>query len=133
MIAPVQQGIYNEFMSTPELVPEQPRQPDIQPRVEQPIVPETQQQLGVSAPPQVPDPVVTENEVLAQPTATAVTPIEDTTPSVTVPIEVAMSEIELEKGSQGPSNLAVTWLDMFWLREVGKAVSKGWRIIFGQK
>lgn len=120
-------------MSTPEIIPEQSlTQPElIQARVEQPIVPETQQQLGVSALPQTPQAVVNDNnQVIAQPIPTQV---EDTTPAVTVPVEIALSEKELEKGAYGPSNLSVTWLDMYWLREVGKAFTKGWRVIFGKK
>lgn len=120
-------------MSTPEIVPEQGiSQPEtVQPRVEQPIVPEKQQQLGVTAPPQAPDPVVTDmNQVLAQPVTVAVQV--DETPYVAIPLEVATNEQELEKGAHGPSNLAVTWLDMYWLREMGKAITKGWRVIFGK-
>ena len=134
-IAREQLGIYNDVMSTPELTPEQPtQQPEVvQPRVEQPIVPETQQQLGVSAPPQAPQAVVNDNnQVIATPVPTQVV-VEDTTPAVVVPVELAADEKELEKGAHGPSNLAVTWLDMYWLREVGKAFSKGWRVIFGKK
>ena len=72
------------------------------------------------------------NQVIAQPIPTQVE-TEDTTPAVTVPVEIALSEKDLEKGAHGPSNLAVTWLDMYWLREVGKAFTKGWRVIFGKK
>lgn len=119
-------------MSTPEIIPEQPRAPEVQPRVEQPIVPETQQQLGVSAPPQAPQPVVSENnQIIAQPVATEI--VIDQTPSLSIPVVVASSEQELEKGAHGPADLSVTWLDMYWLREMGKAITKGWKVIFGQK
>ncbi len=119
-------------MSTPEIISEQPVQPEMTPRVEQPIVPETAQQLGVTAPPQAPKPIAApDNPVVVQPVS--ITPLPDETPSLTVPTNIALSEKELEKGATGPSNLAVTWLDMYWLREVGRAFSKGWKVIFGAK
>lgn len=118
-------------MSTPEIIPEQPQQPDVEVKPEQFIVPETAQQLGVTAPPKNPKPLVSDpTQAIVQPAPAAVI---DTTPVLAVPPEVATSEKELEKGATGPSNLSVTWLDMYWLREVGKALTKGWRVLFGQK
>lgn len=131
-IAREQADIYNEHMSTPEIIPEQPRQPDVEPRVEGLVIPETEQQLGVSAPPQAPQAVVSDNnQIIATPVQTAVQI--DPVTTITVPANLATNEKELEKGAHGPSNLAITWLDMYWLREVSKALSKGLRVIFGQK
>ncbi len=119
-------------MSTPEIIPDQPPQQEVAPRVEQPIVPETAQQLGVTAPQQAPAPLVSQddNQVLVQPVP--ITPVDDT-PTLAVPAAVAMSEKDLEKGATGPANLSITWLDAFWLREVGKALVKGWKVMFGQQ
>ena len=118
-------------MSTPEIIPQQPRAPEVTPRVEQPIVPETLQQAGVQTQPQPPKPVTNDdNTVLVQPVVT--TPAYDPATTLTVPTTVAMNEKELEKGAQGPANLSVTWLDMYWLRQVGQALKKGWRVLFGQ-
>lgn len=130
--APLQWG-----MSTPEIIPDMPRPADVQPRVEQPIIPETQQQLGVSAPPQNPKPLVADdNQVLVQPVVTTPVipaPVADPTPTLTVPANIAQSQKELEKGAAGPADLSITWLDMTWLRDVHRAVSRGWKVIFGQK
>lgn len=119
-------------MSTPEIMPEQPMQPEIVARPEQPIVPETIQSLGVTAPAQTPQPVVSDNnQVIAQPVPT--TPTYDPATTLTVPASIAQNEKELEKGAHGPAELGVTWLDMYWLREVGKALQRGWKVIFGIK
>lgn len=119
-------------MSTPEIIPEQMQQPEIVAKPEQPIVPETIQSIGVQSAPQAPNPVVSDNQVIASPTPTTVSvPQPDPTPTLTVPAAVASDEKTLEKGAHGPANLGVTWLDMFWLREVGKAIQKGWKVIFG--
>lgn len=119
-------------MSTPELIPEAPRSPEpVSQRVEQPVISETIQSLGITVPPQAPKPVVSDTgQVMAQP---VVDPTIATPQVLSVPQTIATSKKELEKGAEGPANLSITWLDRMWLRNIGKAVLKGWKIVFGQK
>lgn len=119
-------------MSTPEIVPQEvPRQPEVTPRQEQFIVPETAQQLGVTAPQQTPQPLHgDDNQVLVQPVPSTPTVPEN---SFTVPTSTtgAHDIKELEKLAHGSDELAITWYDAQWLREVKRKIMKGIKIIFG--
>ncbi len=120
-------------MSTPEIMPPEAQQPpEMTARPEQFIVPETAQQLGVTAPAHNPQPLHGDNnQVLVQPIPT--------TPTVPANIFTVPSGMtgahdmkELEKLAHGPDELARTWYDMQWLREAKRKLMKGIQIIFGE-
>lgn len=115
-------------MSTPEIIPEQPRTNEVTKIPEQPEISETLVQAGISVTPTTPKPIISDNsQVIASPVVT--TPSDQNV--FVVPQKIAKSEKELEKGANGPANLSITWLDATWLRGVKKALQKGWKIVFG--
>jgi len=115
-------------MSTPEIIPPQPRQPEVTHRQEQYIVPETQQQLGVTTPPQNPQPLQIQDQIVVQPVVT-----HPGDPQVfQIPSTIAHDQKQLEEGAKGSPELAVTWLDTYWLREMKKAIGRGLKVLFGQ-
>lgn len=129
--AVVRADVYNKgTMSNPEISTEVAKNPEIKIHPEQFIVPETIQQIGVSAQQQTVNPLTDDsNQPLATPTDPDPT---QTFHVLTVPSDIAHDPKELVAGAHGPANLSVTWLDMYWLREMQIALSKSWKVIFGK-
>lgn len=133
-IAAIVPHVYNErVMSTPEIVPQEAqRQPEVTARPEQFIVPETAQQLGVTAPQHNPQPLHGDNnQVLVQPIPTTPT-IPTNIFTISTGMTGAHDMKELEKLAHGPDELSRTWYDMLWLREAKRKIMKGIQIIFGE-
>lgn len=109
---------YNDFnmAATPEIE----KQPQVEARPEEFIVPETLQQAGVK---------VVQKTFKAQVKDDKGQPLIQTPPTQVVNITPPASQPTLTSWAKGPITSSLTWLGAFWLRILKKALHFGWRVI----
>jgi hypothetical protein len=88
------------------------------------VVPETLQQSGVK---------VIQKTFTAQVKDDKGQPIIQTPPTQVITITPPADDTTLTNWSKGSITSSLTWLGMFWIRVIKKALHFGWQIIGGKK
>lgn len=98
-------------------------QPQIKERAEEFIVPETlQQATGVK---------VVQKSFTAQVKGDKGQPLIQATPVQVISVAPPANDAALTSWSKGPITSSISWLGMFWLRIIKKAIYFGWKIVSG--
>lgn len=105
--------------------PEIPRnEPQVSERKEEFVVPETlQQSTGVK---------VVQKNFKAQVRDDKGIPIIQTPPAQVITVTPPANQINLKSWSKGSITSSLSWLGLFWLRILKKALHFGWKIIEGE-
>ena len=104
--------------ATPEIL--RPEAPNISERQEEFIVPETLQQAGIK---------VVQKNFKAQVKSDKGVPLIQTPPAQVITVAPPAAQTVLTSWSKGPITSSISWLGMFWLRVIKKAIHFGWQII----
>lgn len=105
--------------ATPEIP--KPEMPEVSERAEQFIVPEQlQQTTGIK---------VVQKTFTAQVKGDKGQPLIAATPAQVINVTPPAGQTTLLSWSKGPISSSITWLGMFWLRIIKKAVFFGWKVV----
>jgi hypothetical protein len=88
------------------------------------IVPETLQQSGVK---------VVQKNFTAQVKSDKGQPLIQTPPTQVITVTPPADDKTLTDWSKGSVTSSLTWLGMFWIRVVKKAIHFGWQVVTGSK
>lgn len=105
--------------ATPEIP--RPEVPQIKEKPEEFVIPETlQQSTGVQ---------VVQKNFKAQVKDDSGVPLIQTPPTQVIQITPPANDTVLQSWSKGSITSSQSWLGMFWLRIIKKAIALGWRIV----
>jgi len=107
--------------ATPEIQRPEPQVQEVNKEAEF-IVPETLSQSGVK---------VVQKNFTAQVKDDKGQPLVQTPPTQVITVQPPADDTTLTSWSKGPVTLSLTWLGMFWIRVIKKALHFGWQIIGG--
>lgn len=108
--------------ASPEI--EKQQTPQVEARAEEFIVPETlQQSTGVK---------VVQKNFTAQVKGDKGQPLIQTPPTQVVTVTTPAPQATLTSWSKGPITSSLTWLGVFWLRIIKKALHFGWKVVGGK-
>ena len=110
--------------ATPEVLrPEQPQVQEVNKEAEF-IVPETLSQSGVK---------VVQKNFTAQVKDDKGQPLIQTPPTQVITVAPPADDTTLTTWSKGSITSSLTWLGMFWIRVIKKALHFGWQVVGGSK
>lgn len=109
--------------ATPEIP--KPSIPEINERQEEFIVPETLQKS-------VPGMKVVQKNFKSQVQDDNGSPIIQTPPTQVITVTPPANQTTLTEWSKGPITSSISWLGIFWLRVIKKAMHFGWKVVLGQ-
>lgn len=105
--------------ATPEIP--RPEAPQVTEKQEEFIIPETlQQSTGVQ---------VVQKNFKAQVKDDSGKPLIQTPPTQVVTVQPPADDTTLQNWSKGSINSSQTWLGIFWIRIIKKAIALGWKIL----
>jgi hypothetical protein len=105
--------------ATPEIRPEVPQVQEINKEAEF-IVPETLRQSGVQ---------VVQKTFKAQVKDNNGQPLIQTPPTQVIAVTPPADDTTLAAWSKGSISSSITWLGMFWIRVIKKALHFGWKVV----